>query len=65
MTVYLKNIRGTIKEMEELFDVDHTISVRFFEQNFQGNFNITIRCNEDFESNLKFKKTIKGILKTL
>ena len=65
MTVYLNRIKGTYEEMNELFE---TANVRDFHAisyvgNDITNWKITIRCDEDFENNIKRKRTIKGLLK--
>jgi len=64
MTVYLKKIKGTEVEAQKLFD---TANVRLIKESKSigdgiGEWEIVIRCNDDFEREIKFKRTIKGLL---
>jgi len=65
MTVYLKNIKGNDEEANELFETANvrTIQVGSYVGNGMYNWDIVIRCNEDFERSIKFKRTIKSLIK--
>jgi hypothetical protein len=67
MTLYLTNIKGTIEEMEDLFDNSTTISVRHYcpSKVDSDNFDIIVRCNEEQEPKIKRKRTLKGIINAL
>ncbi len=65
MTVYLKNIKGNDDQAQELFCTANvrTIQVGSYVGNGMYNWDIVIRCPEDFERNIKFKRTIKSLIK--
>lgn len=64
MTIYLNNIKGSIKEMEELFDNATKFSVRHYEMKIENdNFEMIIRCNEEIAPKIKRRKTLKSLLK--
>ena len=65
MTVYLKNIKGNDAEANEIFETANvrTIQIGGYVGNGMYNWDIVIRCNEDFEKNIKYKRTIKGLIK--
>jgi hypothetical protein len=64
MTVYLNNIKGSIDEMDELFDKAEKFSVRHYEMKPENdNWEIVIRCNEEIAPFIKRRKTLKSLLK--
>ena len=65
MTLYLTNIKGSINEMENIFDNATQLSVRYYEPSKKNpnNFDITIRCNEDVAKLIKRKRSVKSLLK--
>ena len=67
MTLEMNNIAGTLEEMHDLFDNSTTISVRHFcpAKKNSENFDLIIRCNEEYCELIKRKRTLKGIIKAL
>ena len=64
MTIYLNHIKGSIEEMENLFDNATKFSVRYFEMKPENdNFEIIIRCNEEIAPKIKRCKTLKALLR--
>jgi len=65
MKVDLKNIKGSIEDMEDLFDNAESLSVRYYcpAEKDRNNFDITIRCNEDVAKVIKKKRSVKSLLK--
>jgi hypothetical protein len=66
MTIYLSNIKGSLEEMDELFDKAKQLSVRLYEYDDKPNnrsFNITIRCNDEIVPKIKRIKTLKSLIK--
>jgi hypothetical protein len=66
MTIYLSNVKGSLEEMEELFDKAKQLSVRLYEYDDKPNnqsFNITIRCNDEIVPKIKRIKTLKSLIK--
>ena len=70
MTLEMKNISGTLEQMNDLFEngePSQRISVRHFgpASKDSNNFDIIIRCNEDVAEKIKRKKSINSIVKAL
>jgi len=65
MHVDLKNIKGSLEDMNNLFDDAERFSVRNYKPNEKNpsNFDITIRCGDELAKIIKTKKSLKSLIK--
>lgn len=65
MTIQINNLKGTIAEMNHLFENAKSFSVRYFcpSNANPNNFDVTIRCNELCAAKIKSKRTLSSLIK--